>query len=291
MTRHALTIDLEDWHQMFRRRLGRPFGPPSPAVEAATHDLLDMLDDTGVRATFFVLGLVAQDRPELVREIARRGHEIGSHSHAHRLVYTMTRDAFADEMISARKHLQDLTGQAVLGFRAPEFSVQSLDHWCFEVLAEAGFTYDSSVFPTRARYGIPQAPRTPFVHSTRSGALTEFPLATWQLGSIRLPVGGGSYYRLVPSGVLSFALSQLDREGVPATLYFHPYEFQTGWLSLPELDIREQLRREYLTYLVLHNFCTKRIRLRLASLLRNFQFIRLDAMQHDFVADRREERA
>jgi peptidoglycan-N-acetylglucosamine deacetylase len=283
MTSHALTIDLEDWHQMFRRRLSYPMGPPSPEVAVATHGLLDLLDASDVKATFFVVGLLAQSRPELVREIARRGHEVGSHSHEHRRVYTMKRDAFVSEMRDTRHALQDLSGQPVLGFRAPEFSVKSLDHWCFEALAEVGFTYDSSVFPTRARYGIQGAPWRPFLHDTKSGPMAEFPLATWAFGqsSVRIPVAGGSYYRLLPASFLRRALASLDNEETSATLYFHPYEFQPGWLHLTGLSLRDQLRPAYLKYLVLHNLFTSRIRTRLAPLLTGFRFIRLDQLQRE----------
>jgi polysaccharide deacetylase family protein (PEP-CTERM system associated) len=283
MTSHALTIDVEDWHQMFRRRLGRPMGAPSAEVQVAVHRLLDLLDAAGVKATFFVVGLLAEARPELVREIAGRGHEVGSHSHAHRLVYTMNRHAFVAEMRDARRFLQDLSGQPVLGFRAPEFSVRSLDHWCFEALAEVGFSYDSSVFPIRARYGIVDAPRRPFVQVTKSGSLAEFPLATWNLAGSRgrVPIAGGSYYRLLPGALLSRALAKLEEDDIPATLYFHPYEFQSGRLHLSELGLRDRIRPGYLKYLALHNLFTNRIGARLAPLLGRFRFIRLDQLQDE----------
>jgi polysaccharide deacetylase family protein (PEP-CTERM system associated) len=283
MTTHALTVDVEDWHQMFRRRLNLAMGAPSPEVAVGVHRLLDLLDVSSVKATFFVVGLLAQSRPELVREIARRGHEVGSHSHQHRLVYTMDRRDFVQEMRGARCFLQDLSGQAVYGFRAAEFSVKSLDHWCFEALAEVGFRYDSSVFPTHARYGIPEAPRRPFLQITRGGPIVEFPLATWSLGGSwgRLPIAGGSYYRFFPGALLEHALAELDEEPTPATLYFHPYEFQLGWLYLSGLRLRDQLRPAYLKYLALHNIFTSRIGERLAPLLKRFRFIRLDALHRE----------
>src|SRR5437879_13819264 len=126
MISHALTIDLEDWHQLLFRRVRGEVSEPSLTVIDATHRLLDMLDETGTRATFFVMGLLAQAYHDLVREVARRGHEIASHSHNHQLIYKMTREAFRDEMAAARARLQDLSGAPVLGFRDPEFSVQRL---------------------------------------------------------------------------------------------------------------------------------------------------------------------
>ena len=164
MKAHALTIDLEDWHQLAHRRVTGDVIQPTPAVVTDTHRLLDLLEEAGIRATFFVVGNVADAYPELVREVARRGHEIGSHSYSHELISCMEPAAFKADMERSLKQLQELTGQPVLGFRAPEFSVGSLNHWCFEILAELGFRYDSSVFPIAgARYGIPAAPRHPLL--------------------------------------------------------------------------------------------------------------------------------
>jgi hypothetical protein len=149
----------------------------------------------------------------------------------------MSREAFRDEMAAARARLQDLTGAPVLGFRAPEFSVQRLDHWCFDALAEVGFLYDSSVFPSPARYGIPDAPRRPFTIETKSGPITEFPLASWRVGRRRVPVAGGTYWRVWPRALLDRALADLQAEQVPAVLYFHPYEFHRGFLRLSKLGV------------------------------------------------------
>ena len=190
MTVHALTIDLEDWHQLFHRRLTGEVIRPTPTVVSATLRLLDMLDETGTRATFFVVGNVAETYPGLVREVARRGHEIGSHTYSHELIFRLQPAAFKADVERSLARLQDLTGQPVLGFRAPEFSVGHLEHWCFEVLVELGFRYDSSVFPLpRLRYGIPEAPRHPFAITTPSGAIHEYPLATWDAGPLRLLMG------------------------------------------------------------------------------------------------------
>ena len=139
VTRHAFTVDVEDWHQLLRRRVTGETAGPSPHVVPATRRILDLLDEASVRGTFFVMGRVADAYPELVREIARRGHEIGSHTYDHLLVWGMEPGAFRRDVDRSRAQLQDLTGQPVLGFRAPEFSVRALGHWSFGVLAEAGF--------------------------------------------------------------------------------------------------------------------------------------------------------
>jgi polysaccharide deacetylase family protein (PEP-CTERM system associated) len=273
MATHALTIDLEDWHQLHHRRITAGMIPPTPAVVADTHRVLDLLDKACVRATFFVVGLVAKAYPDLVREVARRGHEIGSHTYCHQVISTMDRASFRADADRSIKQLQDLTGQPVLGFRAPEFSVKSLDHWTFEILADVGFRYDSSVYPlTWARYGIPEAPRCPFEIATPRGAIREFPLATWEQGGTRFPVAGGSYYRFVPECLLRRAMRDLDVEECPAVLYFHPYEFHEGRLRLANLSWYHRRRLSHIKYSILHNICTARIAHRLTAVLNQFDF-------------------
>jgi polysaccharide deacetylase family protein (PEP-CTERM system associated) len=280
MTVHALTIDLEDWHQLFHRRLTGEVIQPTPAVVSATHRLLDMLDETGIRATFFVVGNVAETYPGLVREVVGRGHEVGSHTYSHELISRMNPAAFKADMERSLAGLQDLTGQPILGFRAPEFSVGHLRHWCFEILAELGFRYDSSVFPLpHARYGIPEAPPHPFAIGTPSGEIQEYPLATWDAGRFRLPVAGGSYFRLLPGSLLHRALSAIDESGHTAVLYFHPYEFHTGWLIPSRLAWRRSLRASNLKFtlsrILLHNLRTSVIGQRLRPLLARFEFMPL----------------
>ncbi|MDP8949552.1 MAG: polysaccharide deacetylase family protein [Actinomycetota bacterium] len=280
MTVHALTIDLEDWHQAFHRRLTGEVIRPTPAVVSATHRLLDVLDEAGVRATFFVLGNVAETYPELVREVVGRGHEVGSHSYSHELIFRMEPTAFKADVERSMSGLQDLTGQPILGFRAPEFSVGHLRHWCFEILAELGFRYDSSVFPLpRVRYGIPEAPRHPFVIATPSGTIQEYPLATWDVGRLRLPVAGGSYFRLLPGRLLRRALDDIDASKRTAVLYFHPYEFHSGWLNPSWPAWRRSLRASNLKFtlsrILLHNLRTNLIGQRLKPLLTRFRFMPL----------------
>ena len=277
MTVHALTIDLEDWHQLFHRRITGEVIRPTPTVVSATLRLLDMLDETGTRATFFVVGNVAETYPGLVREVARRGHEIGSHTSSHELIFRLQPAAFKADVERSLARLQDLTGQPVLGFRAPEFSVGHLEHWCFEVLVELGFRYDSSVFPLpRVRYGIPEAPRHPFAITTPSGAIHEYPLATWDAGPLRLPIAGGSYFRLLPGRLLHRALNTMGESERMAVLYFHPYEFHTGWLIPSRLAWRRILRSSNLRFtlsrILLHNFRTNILGQRLKLLLAQFDF-------------------
>jgi polysaccharide deacetylase family protein (PEP-CTERM system associated) len=272
-TPHALTVDLEDWHQLLRRRVTGSTTSPSRHVVGDTQHLLDLLDEASARATFFVVGAIARAHPDLVREVARRGHEIGSHTDGHELIHRLSPEEFRTDVVESRRHLQDLTGQPVLGFRAPEFSVGHLGHWSFAVLAEAGYAYDSSVFPiAAARYGIPDAPRTPFPIETDAGTLWEFPLATWDFGGRRLPAAGGTYFRLLPLLALRRALHQAQADHRPAVLYFHPYEFHRGWLYVSGLSWRQRLHAANVRFSLLHNVGTAAVGARLRALLREFSF-------------------
>jgi polysaccharide deacetylase family protein (PEP-CTERM system associated) len=287
LTVHALTIDLEDWHQLVGRRVTGRLGPPTRAVVDATYRLLDLLDEAGVQATFFVLGLVAEAFPELIGEVVRRGHEVGSHTYSHELIYRMEPAAFKADMERSVKQLQDLTGRPVVGFRAPEFSVGHLKHWCFEILAGLGIRYDSSVFPIAGvRYGIPGAPRLPFTIDTPSGPVREFPLATWDLGRFRLPVAGGTYFRLFPGRVLRRAIASAEASGRLAVLYFHPYEFSDRFLRLDGLTARQWMRPCHIKYTALHNVSTCRIASRLRFLLSSFSFRTLEEhFRHEHVGN------
>lgn len=270
MTTHGLTFDLESWHQLVRRRVTGETRAADESVVAMVHRFLEVCDETNTRATFFVVGLLAERYPELVRDIAAQGHEIGSHSYQHRLVSALSRSDLKADLERSKKQLEDLTGTPVIGFRAPEFSVQSTEHFCFEVLAELGFQYDSSVFPVHGtRYGIPTASRLPFSIRTPAGAIREYPLATLKVGQAQLPIAGGSYFRLIPGSVLRRALVSAEDDGCTAVLYFHPYEFSEDWLYVSGLGLKNL---SIAKLLALHNFRTGKVRERLVAMLRSFSF-------------------
>jgi polysaccharide deacetylase family protein (PEP-CTERM system associated) len=228
--KNALTFDIEEYfHAEALAGTLRPEEWPSLTSRVADTVLrvLDLLDETETRATFFVLGWIAARQPDLVRRIASRGHEIACHGFGHRMIQCMSRAEFAEDIWRAKSALEDLVGLPVIGYRAPTFSVVRETWWCLDVLVRAGFRYDSSVFPIRHdRYGIPDAPRFPHRLKTAGGAeLAEFPPSTVALGRARLPVAGGGYFRLAPLSFTRWAIRHLnEREGQPAMVYLHPWE-------------------------------------------------------------------
>jgi polysaccharide deacetylase family protein (PEP-CTERM system associated) len=200
-------------------------------VENNTLRLLDLFDEVDVKATFFVLGWVAERHAGLVRRISDRGHEVASHGYSHRLVYDQQPTEFRSETARSRRLLQDLSGQPVTGYRAASFSITRRSMWALDVLAEEGFTYDSSLFPVlHDRYGVPGGRRQ--IHELRTPGghrLVEVPPTTVTVGRATVPVGGGGYLRLYPPPVTRWAVKRLNgRERMPVILYVHPWEVDPG---------------------------------------------------------------
>ena len=186
-------------------------------MEAATRRLLDQLATAEVLATFYVVGEIARSHPQLVRDIHSAGHEVGSHSWDHRRVHRFTPDTFRDDLRTSKDALEQATGAAVVGFRAPTFSVMKETGWAIDVLAECGFEYDSSIFPVRHdRYGVPDAPRGPFVAVGKEREILELPPLTYRVAGLNLPVAGGGYFRLFPLSFLKAGLRQMARGERPA---------------------------------------------------------------------------
>jgi polysaccharide deacetylase family protein (PEP-CTERM system associated) len=205
-------------------------------VETATRWLLDELAGVGVKATFFVLGETARQHPALVRAMHDAGHEVASHGWDHQRLHRLTPASFRDDVRRSKDALEQITGAAVLGYRAPTFSVVRQTAWALEVLAEEGLLYDSSIYPVvHDRYGMPAAPRWPFRVRDGAGGLLELPPLTWRFLGANVPVGGGGYFRLLPLWLLERALAQAARQGRPAVamLYFHPWEFDPQQRRLP----------------------------------------------------------
>lgn len=216
-----LSVDFEDWHQLVRRRYGvAAWEAPGPALARQTEAMLALFGELGVRATFFVLGMAARGHPELVRGIADAGHEIGCHGDRHLPVHGQTPDAFRADLHRARATVEELSGQTPRGFRAPMFSITNRSRWAYEVLAEEGFAYDASQHESPAiRDHVVPAEAGP--HPLPGTGLWEFPVAVWRRSSLRLPVGGASYWSVLPRAVV---LRGLTAAGAGAGLYLHPHE-------------------------------------------------------------------
>jgi polysaccharide deacetylase family protein (PEP-CTERM system associated) len=223
---NAMSVDVEDWFQVqaFARVIARDSWDSLPRrVEANTDRVLDAFARRGVRATFFTLGWVAERHPALVRRIAAAGHEVASHGHGHELVHLLGEAAFRADIRRAKQALEDASGQAVVGYRAPTFSIgPRRTPWAHDALAAEGYRYSSSVFPVRHDlYGEPDAPRGPW--RTGSGVV-ELPMTTVRMGGRNLPCAGGGWFRLLPEAVFHAGLRRVNAEGRSGIFYFHPWE-------------------------------------------------------------------
>ena len=243
-----------EYHQHCRER-----------VDVSTRWLLDLLAASGVRATFFIVGQIARDNPRLVKDIADGGHEVASHGWDHQRVHRFTPSAFREDVRRSKDALEQVTGRAVVGYRAPTFSVMRETAWALDVLAEEGIRYDSSIYPVRHdRYGVPDAPRSPFLARGRERTLLEMPPVTLRMLGTNVPMGGGGYFRLFPLFLTRWAVRQTLRQTSPAVamLYFHPWEFDPEQERMP-LGLASRFR----TYVGV-----RKTRGRLQELLTEFHF-------------------
>ncbi|WP_442915613.1 XrtA system polysaccharide deacetylase [Marinobacter sp. C2H3] len=227
---HAMSIDVEDYFHV--AALSRVISPdqwdtlPS-RVEQNTRRLKALFERHGVRATFFVLGWVAERYPGLIRELSDAGHEIASHGYSHQLIYRQTPEVFRDETERSKKLLEDITGKPVTGYRAASYSITRESLWALDILGECGFTWDSSIFPIHHdNYGIPDSPRHPYTLSTAGGhRLREFPLTTARLPGLSIPAAGGGYFRQFPYPVFRYLFNLASGFGRrPQMFYLHPWE-------------------------------------------------------------------
>jgi polysaccharide deacetylase family protein (PEP-CTERM system associated) len=225
---NVFTVDLEDYFHP--TEVNRGIGDWSdfpPRLEIGTNALLELLQERNVRATFFVLGWVAKTQPNLVRKIAEAGHEIGCHSYNHQLVFNLTPREFREDTLRAIESIEDACGVVPKVYRAPSYSIVANSLWALDVLAELGFSHDSSICPiVHDRYGIPGFPRHAHNINTASGPIMEVPIATVQLSPKQVaPVGGGAYLRLFPYRYTATGIRQINGvDGQPACVYTHPWE-------------------------------------------------------------------
>lgn len=279
--RNALSFDVEEYFHVeaFKTVVQtREWPTLESRVVRSTERLLDVLDRHRVSATFFVLGWVADRHPRLVREIRARGHEVGCHSYAHRVIFSMTRPEFRNDVRQAKEAIENAIGGAIIGYRAPTYSVVRQTMWALDILAEEGFRYDSSIFPIHHdRYGIPDAPRGPYRTTLSNGRdLVEFPISTLRVGSQNLPFSGGGYFRLLPYAVVRTALRRLNRrDQLPGIVYLHPWEVD---VEQPRFPVRRLTRFRH--YVNLDKTLPK-----LESLLRDFAFMPVSDLltEHGFL--------
>lgn len=242
--RHALSVDLEEYFHVsnFAKLLEPARWESLPSrVEDQTRRLLDLFDEVSCRSTFFALGWVAERHPKLLAEIAGRGHELACHGYAHQLVHELGPQGFREDLRRARSAIEDATGVAVTGYRAPSYSITKRSLWALAILAEEGFGYDSSIFPVRhPSYGIPQFQGELVRIDLGDGlSIVEFPLTTARVGRWNLPVAGGAYLRLLPAPLFRWGFQRAVRTGRPAVLYLHPWEIDP---DQPRLRVGWQVR-------------------------------------------------
>jgi polysaccharide deacetylase family protein (PEP-CTERM system associated) len=234
-----MTVDVEDYFHVsvFDGILPRSrWDQMESRVTRNTERLLEAFDTAGTRATFFVLGWVAERFPSLVRRIAAEGHEIASHGTAHRLVYDITPQAFREDVRRSKAVLESAGGRPVLGYRAPSYSITPRSLWAIDILIEEGYCYDASIFPIHHdRYGIPVSARHPFRLDRARGFIIEAPASTVRWGPFNVPVAGGGYFRILPYWWTRCGIARLNRhEGRPAIFYLHPWEIDP---DQPRLDV------------------------------------------------------
>ncbi|WP_148862567.1 XrtA system polysaccharide deacetylase [Marinobacter fonticola] len=230
---NALTVDVEDYFQVaaLAEAVSRDdWDSMEYRVEQNTDRLLALFDQQHVKATFFVLGWVAERSPDLVRRIKAGGHEIASHGYSHQLIYNQQPDVFREETRRSKQILEDILGEPIHGYRAASYSITAQSKWALDILCDEGFTWDSSIFPVHHdRYGMPGTPEKPYVLEAPSGGLLkEFPLSTCPVGNYRLPIAGGGYFRLYPYFLSRWGLGKINRAGEPFIFYLHPWEVDPG---------------------------------------------------------------
>lgn len=268
---NALTVDVEDYFHVsaFEQIISPADWDRMPQrVVANTMRILELFDELQVKGTFFTLGWVAERYPFLVRHIADAGHEVASHGYSHSRLHVLTPEAFRDELIRSRKLLEDLSGAPVTGYRAPSWSIGVTTLWALDVLVESGFAYDSSIFPIHHDiYGMPDANRFPHYLERENGTLLEFPPTTIACSlrgkRLNIPVAGGGYLRLLPASLVRRAMTHVNTvEGMPAVLYFHPWE-----IDPKQPRVKAGIKSRFRHYLNLH-----RMEDRLRYLLEHVRF-------------------
>ena len=269
--KNAMTCDVEDYFQVsaFAPYIDRDSWPSRECrVEANMERILAIYERHGVKATFFTLGWIAERYPGMVRKIVAAGHELASHGYGHLRASDQSRAQFDNDIRSSKALLEDIGGHAVLGYRAPSFSIGHANLWALEALQEAGYRYSSSIYPiVHDHYGMPDAPRFAFYPHGPDGLL-EVPVTTVNMLGRNLPAGGGGYFRLLPYALSRWMMQKVNREDrQPALFYFHPWELDPGQPRPEGLDAKSRFR---------HYVNIERMEGRLEQLARDFAWDRMD---------------
>ncbi|HYE37938.1 XrtA system polysaccharide deacetylase [Methylocaldum sp.] len=264
---NAMTVDVEDYFHVsaFEPYIGRDKWDELPCrVERNTDRILQLFAESGVRATFFMLGWVAERYPVLVKRIVNAGHELACHGYSHVRVTRQTPDEFREDVLRAKHLLEDLGGVRVLGYRAASYSIGSKNLWALQVLEDSGFGYSSSIYPVKHDlYGMPEAPRFMF-RPCKPDGLLEIPVTTVELGNKKLPCGGGGYFRLLPYQVSRWAIDRVNRKDQQSSVfYFHPWEIDPDQPRQQGISLKTRFR---------HYLNLSRTELRLRRLLQDFRW-------------------
>lgn len=264
---NALSIDVEGFVESNVQScdIGREYldqAAENYEIETNVYDILKLLYELKVKATFFFLGRIAKDIPKIVKETAQAGHEIACHSYQHLRIFDIEKNVFSENLVAAKNNLEDISGKPVYGFRAPDFSITEKSIWALDILKELGFVYDSSIYPIGLHdvYGIKDA--SPLLNTLPNG-LVEFPMSTIGLFGKRIPFGGGGYFRLYPLMLTKIFLSKLNGQGYPAMFYMHPYEVGPVIPQVRGLSAYRRFR---------HYYNCSNGKVRLGKLLKTFRF-------------------
>jgi polysaccharide deacetylase family protein (PEP-CTERM system associated) len=263
---HALTVDVEDWFHGIE--LEEADWPSASRLHVGLDRLVGLLERHQVNATFFVLGVIAERFPHVIEDLATRGHEVACHGYNHRFVYKQEPLEFRDDLQRATRAIEAVTGKRPAGYRAPYFSIRHDSLWAFDIIAEEGFVYDSSVYPVRNdRYGIPSAPARPYeIACTDGHTLQEIPLTPLRVGRMNLPFSGGAYLRILPWWVQSLAWQRAASLGTKVVAYIHPWELDPDH---PRISLRRRVAATHYARLHLSEP-------RLDRLLTTYRFGRID---------------
>ncbi len=269
--RNAMTIDVEDYFQVsaFAAHIPRESWESIPCrVERNIDRILTLLDERQAKATFFTLGWIAERYPAMVKRIVSNGHELASHGWAHQRVSDQKPQEFLDDIVRSKALLEDISGQKILGYRAPSFSIGSNTLWALDLLEEAGYRYSSSIYPIQHdHYGMPNAPRFAF-YPKNNGGLLELPVTTVRLFKRNIPAGGGGYFRLWPYTFSHWLLQRINHlEKHSAIFYFHPWEIDYEQPRQQGINAKTRFR---------HYFNLRHMEKRVKALTRDFSWDRMD---------------